>query len=105
MTTFHFCVVATVLIVSLESLAAVVIPSDEGFVKSLDGQWRFKIEQASNMTEGRNDKGPRPVVVPKTFEPFEKLDYKEDDSWKAITVPGNWEMAGFSPATYYQPDN
>ena len=39
------------------------------------------------------------------LEPFQTLKYHEDAAWKELNVPGNWEMAGFSPATYNQPDN
>ncbi len=46
-----------------------------------------------------------PIVLPKSLMPFQMLDFHEDKSWSQITVPGNWEMAGFSPATYGQPDN
>ena len=35
---------------------------------------------------------------------FQRLDYVEGAGWTNLTVPGNWEMAGFSPTTYYGPD-
>ena len=82
-------------------------PSRSGFfVRSLDGQWRFKLEQAGDYPAVGSFGGkPHPIVLPKAFEPFQTLDYKEDPSWQVITVPGNWEMFGYSPATYNNPDN
>ncbi len=44
---------------------------------------------------------PRPAAP----EPFQEPEYKEGPDWHELAVPGNWEMAGFSPATYNQPDN
>lgn len=86
--------------------AKTVIPSTPDDVKSLDGVWRFKLEQAGGYPEPVKANGKQlPVVLPKKFEPFQSLDYREDASWKDLAVPGNWEMAGFSPATYNQPDN
>jgi beta-galactosidase len=68
-------------------LGAAVIPSDSQYVQSLDGTWRFKLENTTNE------------------EQFYALDYKEDISWHDLAVPGNWEIAGFSPATYGGPDD
>ena len=52
---------------------------------------------------------PKPKQVPlfpvPAKEPFQKLDYTEGEGWLDLHVPGNWEMAGLSPATYNQPDN
>ncbi|MGH7950484.1 MAG: glycoside hydrolase family 2 TIM barrel-domain containing protein [Limisphaerales bacterium] len=85
---------------------ATVIPSESNYVKSLDGTWRFKIEQiASDTARGYQEKGKPPVEYPATFEPFQKPDYIEGNGWTNLGVPGNWEMAGLSPATYNQPDN
>ena len=84
--------------------ATSVIPADPQFVHSLDGQWSFRLEQDGEYVKPKDGK-PRPVKLPATFIPFEKLDYKPDASWQPITVPGNWEMFGWSPATYLQPDN
>ena len=47
---------------------------------------------------------PVPTAL-EAFEPFYALDYKENSDWHDFTVPGNWEMAGYSPATYWNPDN
>ncbi len=68
------------------SAMAAIIPAESAFVKSLDGDWRFKLE---------NDPS----------EQFYKLDYDEAAGWRDLAVPGNWEMAGCSPATYWQPDD
>ena len=88
------------------AVAASVIPSDQSFVRSLDGPWHFKLEQSGDEPEhGSIGGGPRPVILPAKPEPFQRLDYQEDGSWKRLAVPGNWEIAGFSAATYNQPDN
>src|SRR5213078_1435475 len=39
------------------------------------------------------------------FEPFYQDDFREGGDWHDLSVPGNWEIAGYSPATYNQPDN
>ena len=86
--------------------AADVIPADPAHVKSLDGTWRFKLEQKGELQAPANfNAGVHPIVLPQKFEPFETLTYKEDATWHDLKVPANWEMAGFSPATYNQPDN
>lgn len=88
-------------------LRAAVIPADSKYVKSLDGTWRFKLEQSLTDADGRskNWNTREPVLTPESFEPFYALDYKENSSWHDLAVPGNWEMAGYSPATYNEPDN
>ena len=85
--------------------AVSVIPSEKEHVRSLDGTWRFKLEQGGDDPPRPGDSAKRPIKVPEKLEPFEKLDYVEDASWHDFTVPGNWEMAGYSPANYHQPDN
>jgi beta-galactosidase/beta-glucuronidase len=88
------------------ALATSVIPSTPEHVRSLDGTWRFKLEQAGGYPgKVRIGGKPWPIVLPKQLEPFQTLEYREDVAWKGLNVPGNWEMAGFSPATYNQPDN
>ncbi len=100
-----FAALACLLLVPFAA-ATSVIPSDETFVHSLDGRWHFKLEQKGDEPEhGSIGGGPRPIVLPANPEPFQRLDYQEDGSWKLLTVPGNWEIAGFSAATYNQPDN
>jgi hypothetical protein len=100
-----FATLACLLLVRAAA-ATSVIPSDEDFVRSLDGRWHFKLEQKGDEPEhGSIGGGPRPIVLPAHPEPFQGLDYKEDSSWKRLDVPGNWEIAGFSAATYNQPDN
>jgi beta-galactosidase/beta-glucuronidase len=84
---------------------AAVVPSDKDHVRSLDGAWRFKLEQAGGDYHGKGEKPLVPPNYPKEFEPFYRDDYVEADGWHDLKVPGNWEMAGFSPATYNQPDN
>jgi beta-galactosidase/beta-glucuronidase len=86
---------------------AVPIPADEQFVKSLDGTWRFKLEQAEGRDEAAGEQWNKPIPVkyPEKFEPFHQPDYKEGEGWHDIKVPGNWEIPGHSVATYNQPDN
>jgi beta-galactosidase len=83
-----------------------IIPTDDAHVRSLDGQWRFKLEQDGDHPAHGKTGGPVPPAhLPKQFEPFEKPTYAEDAKWSNITVPGNWEMFGYSPATYHEPDS
>ncbi len=94
-----------VLVMAVPALAA-IMPSEPQRVKSLDGKWRFRLEQASLLTGPVEDwNAKHPIDTPATFEPFYEIGYKEDGSWHDIAVPGTWEMAGYSPATYNQPDN
>ena len=86
--------------------AASPLPSETENRISLNGVWRFKLEQAPAPprllgTSGR----PIPIEYPTNFEAFYATDYREDGAWRDLSVPGNWEMAGISPATYNQPDN
>jgi beta-galactosidase len=85
---------------------ATSIPAEPDHVRLLDGAWRFKLEQADPVPAKIGVGGkPHAIRLPDHFEPFQTLDYKEDSSWHALNVPGNWEMAGYSPATYNEPDN
>jgi beta-galactosidase len=85
---------------------AALPPAEPEHVISLDGTWRFKLEQAGGYDAG-SDNGKRisPVTTPATFEPFQTPEYTEGKEWVDLKVPGNWEMAGLSPATYEEPDN
>src|SRR6266487_211947 len=88
------------------TVAAAVIPSEPAHVQSLDGTWRFKLEQAGGYdADSGNGQRTMPVTTPTTFEPFQNPDYAEGKEWVDLKVPGNWEMAGHSPATHNQPDN
>ena len=88
------------------ALRGAVVPSEDNHVKSLDGTWRFKLEQPGGYDpQSTNGDRPMPIRTPATFEPFQKTDYQEGTTWTNLVVPGNWEMAGLSPATYNQPDN
>lgn len=84
-----------------------VIPGEKAFVLSLDGTWRFKLEQSKGFDKEKGIIGNKPIAVdyPKNFEAFYNPEYKEGKEWVDLKVPGNWEMAGLSPATYNQPDN
>lgn len=92
---------------SVSSSFAAVIPAEKQYVRSLDGTWRFRLEYAApdETSRGQNWKSGVPANSPVSQQPFYETDYPEDDSWHDISVPGNWEMAGFSPATYNEPDN
>lgn len=101
------CVALIVLLAtSCITSRAAVVPDEPGHVKSLDGIWRFKLEQPGGYdTSSTNGDRPMPIRTPATFEPFQTPDYQEGPEWTNLAVPGNWEMAGLSPATYDQPDN
>lgn len=77
-----------------------MIPADGSYVASLNGTWRFYFER-SNYNLGT----PPNVVLPPDSQPFQMTNYVETAGWSNLAVPGNWEMAGFSPATYYVPDD
>jgi beta-galactosidase len=106
---------ASFLLAGALTAAAALVPSEPAHVKSLNGTWRFKLESADAASragwEGDNDtrKDPTPeqaALLPEpATEPFQKPEYAEGAGWRDLRVPGNWEMAGLSPATYNQPDN
>lgn len=77
-----------------------MIPSDVGDSMSLNGTWRFYFER-SNYNLGT----PPNVVLPPDSQPFQQTNYVEAAGWSNLAVPGNWEMAAFSPCTYYVPDD
>lgn len=86
--------------------AATPMPADSQFNVSLNGPWRFKLEQKNGKSKRPASFGQKyPLELPATFEAFYRTNYVENRSWHNLKVPGNWEMAGYSPATYYQPDN
>ncbi len=84
-----------------------VIPAEKAYVLSLDGTWRFKIEQSKGFDKEKGIIGNKPIDIdyPENFEAFYNPEYQEGSEWVNLKVPGNWEMAGLSPATYNQPDN
>jgi len=99
-----FAAIALVL-ASGSTADATVIPSEANHVQSLDGVWRFKLEQARGELERDNHEGAKaPAQYPETFEPFQQTAYVDGEGWTNLEVPRNWEMAGLSPATYNQPD-
>ena len=85
----------------------VVIPGEKAFVLSLDGTWRFKLEQSKGFDKEKGIVGNKPIAIdyPENVEAFFNPEYKEGKEWVDLKVPGNWEMAGLSPATYNEPDN
>lgn len=88
------------------SYAGAVVPAERDHVVSLNGTWRFKLERALPTSSAQSATGRvLPVDNPETFEPFYRPDYQESQDWHDLAVPGNWEMAGYSPATYNNPDN
>ncbi len=108
---------AIFLLASSSIATAAVVPGEPEYVKSLNGTWRFKLESAAGASRtdsgGDNDNSTRNNPTAKqaaalpipAAEPFQKPDYTEGEGWVNLRVPGNWEMAGLSPATYNQPDN
>lgn len=91
---------------AMSARAADPLPAGSGYARSLDGVWRFKLEQAPKPPHFPGTRGgPIPIVLPEAVEPFFRTDYVENGGWTNLAVPGNWEMAGLSPATYGQPDN
>src|SRR5215469_15334524 len=61
---------------------AAVVPSEDNYVKSLDGTWRFKLEQPGGYDRSStNGDRPMPIRTPATFEPFHKPNYKEGEDW------------------------
>jgi beta-galactosidase/beta-glucuronidase len=101
----HWLVCVFACVIAL-SAGAIPIPTDKVHAISLDGTWRFKLEQSKDQRgKGEGWQNVVPVDYPKEIEPFYKTDYSEDAKWSDIKVPGNWEMAGFSPATYNEADN
>ncbi|MGH8023862.1 MAG: glycoside hydrolase family 2 TIM barrel-domain containing protein, partial [Limisphaerales bacterium] len=82
-------------------LATAAIPADAGDSMSLDGVWRFYFER-TNYNFGTP---PNVVLPPPTQPAFQDLNYAETAGWTNLPVPGNWEMYGFSPCTYYVPDD
>lgn len=77
-----------------------VIPSETNHVISLNGIWRFYFERLANYYSGSVPN----ISLVDSSQPFQRLDYVEGAGWTNLAVPSNWEMAGFSPATYYGPD-
>ena len=77
--------------------ATAVVPSETNHVISLNGTWRFYFERLSSYYSGS---APNITIVDSS-QAFQRLDYVEGAGWTNLAVPGNWEMAGFSPATYY----
>jgi beta-galactosidase len=47
---------------------------------------------------------PKPVVVPARTDQFAQVGYS-DQAWDTVSVPSNWEMAGYSLPTYDNVDN
>ena len=91
---------------SVQPANAAPIPAEKQFSVSLNGTWRFKLEQAPPPPRVLGVGGhPIPIEYPVVPEPFYKSSYQENADWHDLAVPGNWEIAGYSPATYNQPDN
>jgi autotransporter-associated beta strand protein len=77
-----------------------VVPSETNHVISLNGNWRFYFERLSSYFIG----SPPNITIVDSSQPFQTTNYVEGAGWTNLAVPGNWEMAGLSPATYYVPD-
>jgi autotransporter-associated beta strand protein len=76
------------------------IPADTNYVVSLDSTWRFYFERTNYNFGTVPD-----IVLPPDSQAFQNTNYTEGPGWTNLAVPGNWEMAGFSPCTYYVPDD
>ena len=91
-------------LVYLNSIAQInttaVVPSETNQVISLNGPWRFYFERLSTYYSG----SPPTITIVDSSQAFQQLNYVEGAGWTNLTVPGNWEMAGCSPCTYYGPD-
>ena len=87
-------------VIQTPSLTALV-PSDTNYVTSLNGLWRFYFERLANYYTGSTPN----ISIIDSSQAFEQLSYVEGAGWSNLPVPANWEMAGYSPATYYGPDN
>ncbi|HEX3628434.1 MAG TPA: glycoside hydrolase family 2 TIM barrel-domain containing protein [Verrucomicrobiae bacterium] len=91
--------VGQVQLIGIDPTAA--IPADAGDSMSLDGTWRFYFENI-NYDFG----SPPNVALPPPSQPtFQQVNYVESSGWTNLPVPGNWEMYGLSPCTYYVNDN
>jgi autotransporter-associated beta strand protein len=77
------------------------VPVDANDSMSLDGLWRFYFER-TNLNMGTP---PNVVIPPSSQSTFQQTNYVEVPGWTNLAVPGNWEMYGFSPCTYYVPDD
>src|SRR5438046_608845 len=85
----------------------VLIPAEKEHVISLNGAWRFRLEPTTPNAAAPERYArdlPKSLATTEPSEAFYREDFHEDEGWHDLTVPGNWEMAGFSPATYWQPD-
>jgi autotransporter-associated beta strand protein len=80
--------------------ATAVVPSETNHVISLNGTWRFYFERLSSYYSGSVPN----ISIVNSSQAFQRPDYVEGAGWTNLAVPGNWEMAGFSPCTYYVPD-
>ena len=78
-----------------------VIPYETNHVISLNGNWRFYLEHSSSYWNGSIPN----ISIIDSSQPFQQTNFVESAGWTNIAVPSNWEMAGFSPATYFGPDN
>jgi autotransporter-associated beta strand protein len=77
-----------------------MIPTNANNIISLNGTWDFYFER-SNYNLGT----PPNVSLPPDSQAFQLTTYVEGAGWSNMAVPGNWEMAGYSPCTYFSPDD
>lgn len=85
----------------ITALPTAAIPADIGDSILLNGIWRFYFEH-TNYNFGTP---PNVVLPPPTQPTFQQMNYVETAGWTNLPVPGNWEMYGISPCTYYVPDD
>jgi len=64
---------------------------------------RIQIEENGQQVAW-NPPVPKPVVIPARTDQFAQVGYA-DKTWDTVSVPSNWEMAGYSIPTYDSVDN
>jgi len=90
-----FIIGLSITVASAFNAAATTIPAEPGHAVSLNGTWRFKLEQADAVPAKISFMRPiQKIRMPDAPDAFQEPDYKEGPDWHDLAVPGNWEMAG-----------
>ena len=81
-------------VIATEAQATIPIPTEAQHAVSLNGTWRFKLEQIPNAAPYvMPAKKPIASTQPAVLEPFYTGDYAEDANWHDLAVPSNWLFA------------